>query len=155
MMRSLVRLLMAAGLSLVALSTLAETQWLEAELAGEAFRLERVADPESRRQGLMGRTHLAENEGMLFDFPAGTVPAIWMHNMVISLDLLYLDGDGRIAYIFADVPPCASLPCDVYQASEPLRFVLELAAGSAERLKLQRGQRLDLGAALEQPVPDY
>lgn len=152
-MRVLRYMLAVLGLALLSLSSFAAEHWLEVELGGERFRLERVADPESRRQGLMGRTELPDNEGMLFDFPAGTEPAIWMHNMVISLDLLYLDDDGRIAYIFANVPPCASQPCDVYQASEPLRFVLELSAGSAERLGLERGQVLDLGGALQQPVP--
>ena len=96
---------------------------------------------------------LAEDEGMLFDFPPGTRPAIWMRNMVIALDLVYLDGQARITHIFANVPPCEAMPCDVYQADRALRFVLELAAGSVQRLNLEVGQQLDLGVAMDFAQP--
>lgn len=130
----------------------AEGQWWNVRLGQETFRLQRVADPESRRQGLMGRA-LSADEGMLFDFPAGTVPAIWMRNMRISLDLLYVDDQGRIADIFAEVPPCRSMPCTIYRADRALRFVLELPAGTVDRLQLAEGQALHLEALLALPVP--
>lgn len=130
----------------------AEGDWWAVQLEQETFRLQRVADPDSRRQGLMGR-ELATDEGMLFDFPAGTVPAIWMRNMRISLDLLYVDDHGRIANIFSRVPPCRSMPCEIYRADRPLRFVLELPAGTVERLGLLQGHLLELDALLALPVP--
>ncbi|HSP31195.1 MAG TPA: DUF192 domain-containing protein, partial [Halomonas sp.] len=91
--------------------------------------------------------------GMLFDFPSGTVPAIWMRNMNISLDLVYIDELGQIANIFASVPPCRSMPCDIYRAERPLRFVLELPAGTAERLDLALGQQLPMDELRALPVP--
>lgn len=128
-------------------------QRLELDLAGVGFDIEYVADPDSRRQGLMGRDALPPRTGMLFDFPEGTRPAIWMRNMTISLDLLYIDEDGRITQIFREVPPCRVMPCEIYHADQPLRFVLEVPAGTADSLQLVVGQELALGGLSAQPAP--
>ena len=113
-------------------------------LGNTAFELTYVADPDSRRQGLMGVSDLPFGTGMLFDFPAGTQPAIWMRNMLISLDLVFVADSGQIRHVFAEVPPCAELPCALYQAAQPLRWVIELPAGSAARLGLEEGDQLDM-----------
>ena len=128
---------------------------IEARLAGQAFELELAAAPESRRQGLMGRTELAPGTGMLFDFPAGTRPAIWMRNMQIALDLLFVDEQARLVHVFAQVPPCADLPCDIYEADRPLRFVIEVPAGTAHELGLRPGDQLDLGGHQVSPAPPF
>ncbi|MEL0166611.1 MAG: DUF192 domain-containing protein [Pseudomonadaceae bacterium] len=120
-------------------------------LADTEFVMEVVADPDSRRQGLMGREELPFGTGMLFDFPEGTRPAIWMRNMVISLDLVFVAADGRIAHLFPRVPPCADLPCAIYQADGPLRWVLELPAGTVDKLGLKVGDNLDLSVLPPQP----
>ena len=145
-----IRYLMAAGALLVSMSSVqAATQTIR--LADTEFSMEVVADPESRRVGLMGREALPFGTGMLFDFPEGTRPAIWMRNMVISLDLVFVAGDGRIAHLFPDVPPCPDLPCAVYQADGPLRWVMELPAGSVQKLGLKVGDNLDLSTLPSEP----
>lgn len=131
----------------------AQAEPLQVELGGELFELELVDDPASRRQGLMGRDYLAANEGMLFDFPPDTTPAIWMRNMLISLDLLFVDEQSRLVKIFAEVPPCAATPCDIYRVERPMRFVIELPAGTAARLGLEAGMPLDLGPVSKRPAP--
>lgn len=146
-------LLLAALLSLAPLAFAEEGERLEVELGGERFTLEVVDDEASRNQGLMGREELGATEGMLFDFPAGTRPAIWMRNMLISLDLLFVDEQGRLQQIFREVPPCQSMPCEIYRADRPLRFVIEVPAGTAERLGLNEGDQLQLGTRLSTPVP--
>lgn len=128
---------------------------IEVPLGDEIFELEVVDDQASREKGLMGREALGENEGMIFDFPKGTRPAIWMRNMVISLDLLFLDEQGTIVQIFQRVPPCQAMPCEIYKAEQPLRFVIEVAAGTASRLGLEPGQQIDLGTRLATPVPAF
>lgn len=145
-----------AGVLLAALTASAAVQALDRiklELGGAHFELEYVADPQSRRLGLMGRSSLPAGTGMLFDFPDGTTPAIWMRNMQISLDLVYIDANGTIAQIYPRVPPCQAMPCEVYQASRPLRFVLELPAGTAAEQGLAVGQRVPLGTLLQKPAP--
>jgi uncharacterized protein len=119
-------------------------------LGSQVFQFSVADDPETRRQGLMGR-ELAPQTGMLFDFPQGTRPAIWMHNMQISLDLLFVDAEGRIQHLFAEVPPCRQTPCNIYQASEPLRYVLEVPAGTAQALGLKQGDQLDMSRLPSSP----
>ena len=53
---------------------------------------------------------------------------------------------GEIRHVFAEVPPCAELPCALYQATQPLRWVIELPAGSVARLGLEEGDQLDMSA---------
>src|SRR5690606_39967227 len=101
----------------------------------------------------MEREALPAGSGMLFDFPPGATPAIWMRNMRISLDLLFVDGQAAIQRIFHSVPPCEELPCEIYQEQHPLRFVIELPAGTADRLGLQVGDVLDLGGRERTPAP--
>ncbi|WP_218573000.1 DUF192 domain-containing protein [Pseudomonas sp. gcc21] len=131
----------------------AHAEPLEVMLGGERFYLEVVDDPASRRQGLMGREFLAPDEGMLFDFPSSTTPAIWMRNMLISLDLLFVDEQSRLVKVFTDVPPCDAPPCDIYRVERPIRFVIEVAAGTADRLGLESGMVLNLGRITRQPAP--
>lgn len=131
----------------------AQGQTLEAVIGGEPHRLELVADPASRQQGLMGRSSLAQATGMLFDFPADTRPAIWMRHMRMALDLLFVDEQAQLVHIYHEVPPCLQLPCTFYQADQPVRFVIELAPGSAQRLQLQVGDRVGLAGREQQPPP--
>lgn len=125
------------------------------EMGGKNFQLEYVADPESRRQGLMGRGSLAVDGGMLFDFPQGTQPRIWMRNMQISLDLLFVDNHGHVVDIYQQVPPCLSMPCEVYPASRPLRFVIEVPAGTVELLQLESGMQVTMPDILQRPAPNH
>lgn len=134
---------------------LAAQELIQARIGVELFRLELAADPDSRRQGLMEREALPAGSGMLFDFPSGATPAIWMRNMRISLDLLFVDGQAAIQRIFHSVPPCEELPCEIYQEQHPLRFVIELPAGTADRLGLQVGDVLDLGGRERTPAPSF
>ena len=138
-----IRHMVALTACFIAAQVSASPSELQLTLGTQLFRFDVAADPQTRRQGLMGQ-ELAENTGMLFDFPEGTRPAIWMRNMHISLDLLFVSASGRIEHIFANVAPCAQLPCSIYQAAAPLRYVLEVPAGTAQRLDLKRGQRLDM-----------
>ncbi len=128
---------------------------IEARLAGQLFQLELAIKPDIRRHGLMERDALASNTGMLFDFPEGTRPAIWMRNMLIPLDLLFVDEDARVAHIFSEVPPCSAPPCAIYRADEPLRFVIEVPAGTAAELDLKPGDQLDLGGHQLSPPPPF
>ncbi len=152
-MRTVLVLMIAGWLTTASSWVAAELPRLALPLGDELFQLELVDDPVSRQQGLMGRGSLDTNGGMLFDFPAGTRPAIWMRNMLISLDLLFVDDQGQLVQIFEQVPPCQAMPCPIYRAEQPLRFVIELAAGSAERLGLQPGAQLELGELTLRPAP--
>ena len=103
------------------------------------FEVELASTPEQRRQGLMFRESLAADQGMLFDF-GDTVPVtMWMRNTLIPLDMLFIDADGRIARIVADTEPLSDA---VIGSGDPVRAVLELAAGTSAELGIAIGDRV-------------
>lgn len=104
-----------------------------------------LTGPEQQR-GLMQRTELAADRGMLFPFDRPQPLTFWMFGTLIPLDILWMDSGRRIVFISANTPPCRSpdaSTCPVYGPREPTQFVLELGAGEAARLGLRLGDRLD------------
>ncbi|MEW5895049.1 MAG: DUF192 domain-containing protein [Candidatus Omnitrophota bacterium] len=105
------------------------------------FSVEIADDPEEQAMGLMFRETLAEDAGMLFVFDRDDRYFFWMKNTFIPLDLMWLDKDMKVAYIEENVPPCQNDPCPSYGPSIPARYVLELNAGTVQRLGLKTGNQ--------------
>lgn len=105
-----------------------------------AFAVEIAETPEQRARGLMYREELAADHGMLFDFGSDQPVSFWMKNTPLSLDMIFVRGDGRVAEIAADTTPFSLAAVD---SDEPVRFVLEVVAGTAARLGLKPGDRLE------------
>jgi len=94
-----------------------------------------IADTdELRARGLMFRHFLPEDKAMLFDYQPPRPVAMWMKNTNISLDMLFIREDGTIAAIAQDTVPQS---LDTISVQEPVRGVLELAAGTVKRLGLR------------------
>ncbi len=106
------------------------------------FHVEIAETAQERQQGLMFRTHLPKDQGMLFIQPEAAPAAFWMKNTYIPLDLLYFDSAGRLLEIHADVPPCITPSCPAYVSKGPIKYILEINAGNARRLGLQPSARL-------------
>ena len=119
------------------------------ELRGQRIQVELATDDASRQHGLMMRTELAANHGMLFVFPHSGPQAFWMKNTLISLDILYFDTDRRLVSMQLDVPPCRADPCPTYPSEAPALYVLELSAGSAQRMGVHRGDELKVMGEIE------
>ena len=109
-----------------------------------AFSAEVVADDLSRAQGLMNRTHLAAGSGMLFVFRHSDQRWFWMKNTLIPLDILFFDSSRKLVSMQTDVPPCRQDPCPTYPSGKPARYVLELAAGTAARIRARIGDQLSI-----------
>ena len=89
-----------------------------------------VADTaEERGVGLMHRTELAPDRGMLFDYATTRQATMWMKNTLISLDMFFAESDGRIVTIAERTTPLSEKRI---RSGRPVRFVLEMIAGSAE-----------------------
>lgn len=100
-----------------------------------------VADtPLKREYGLMCRTSLGPERGMLFDFgaPAEDV-SFWMRNTLIGLDIVYIRPDGRVLSIARRAAPLDERPLP---AGGVVRAVLEIPAGRAASLGLKPGDRV-------------
>lgn len=108
-------------------------------LAGHRFHVEIVANEAARERGLMHRTHLAADHGMLFIYPDAQIRLFWMKNTLIPLDILFFDAHKRFINVSADTPPCKADPCPTYASTAPARYVLELKAGTAKHLSLHAG----------------
>jgi uncharacterized membrane protein (UPF0127 family) len=109
--------------------------------AGAAVDAEIVRSPHDTQRGLMYRTSLAQNRGMLFDLGAREDHKFWMHNTCIPLDLLYVDEDGAIVGIVENAP---TLNDDARGVGCPSRYVLEVNAGWARRHGVKAGQHLEM-----------
>ena len=99
-----------------------------------------IADTDAERaKGLMFRKELPEGQGMLFDFHREQDVAMWMQNTYISLDMLFIRGDGRILSIAENTEP---LSTRVISSGGPVRGVLEVIAGTTRKLGLAPGDRV-------------
>lgn len=114
------------------------------ELHGQRFSVEFATDDASREHGLMMRTTLAPDHGMLFVFSYQAPQAFWMKNTLIPLDILYFDTDRRLVSTQLNVPPCKADPCPVYPSNAPARYVLELSAGTVNRTGVKVGDELKI-----------
>ena len=104
--------------------------------------VEVASDQLTRAQGLMFRSSLGNDRGMLFVFPETAVYPFWMKNTLIPLDIVWIDEGGAIVHIARDVPPCKADPCPNYPPKAAARYVLELAGGQAAARGLGVGDRL-------------
>ena len=109
---------------------------------GKTLQVEVARTQEKRALGLMFRTALAEDRGMLFVFDRPGLYRFWMKNTLIPLDMVWLDDRKRIIYIEYQVPPCKVDPCPVYGPTADSLYVLEVISGVASREKLRVGQTL-------------
>jgi uncharacterized membrane protein (UPF0127 family) len=103
------------------------------------FEVELASTAAEQSRGLMFRTEMGANEGMVFPFKPHRMASFWMRNTVIGLDIIFVGPDGRIINIEADAIPYDELPLE----SDGLAAaVLELNAGRAAQLGIKPGDRV-------------
>ena len=113
---------------------------LHTETGDYRFNVEVVDTPESRAQGLMFRTELADDAGMLFDFKEEREVSFWMQNTLIPLDMIFVGTDGVIDTIHVNARPQdpTSIPSEV-----PVQFVLEIPGGRSVEIGLKPGDTME------------
>lgn len=107
---------------------------------GGALQVSLADTSELRAAGLSNR-EAVPHDGMLLQWDTPGRHPIWMSEMRFALDIVWLDADGRVVSVLADVPPCTAAPCPLYgpAGSEESTAVLELAAGKAATYGLTVG----------------
>ncbi len=113
------------------------------------FNVEVVDTPETRVQGLMFRTELADDAGMLFDFKEEREVSFWMQNTLIPLDMIFVGADGIVDTIHVNARPQdpTSIPSQV-----PVQFVLEIPGGRSVEIGLKPGDRMDHDRIVAEPA---
>ena len=150
---SMLMVLVCAALGGCAQSTATPTHE-RVTIRGEVFLLELAITEHARTQGLMHRTELAPDGGMLFIFPRPEVRSFWMANCLIDIDLIFLDARGRITALHrmkAEPPRREDEDIIDYESrmkphwsGMPAQFAIELQAGSLDRLGLSLEERIEL-----------
>lgn len=103
------------------------------------FKVEVAATGEEQNKGLMFRRAMGADEGMIFPINPPRGASFWMRNTVISLDLIFVAPDGRIANIAADAIPYNEQPL---LSEGPVKAVLELNGGRARALGIAPGDKV-------------
>lgn len=108
--------------------------------ATHSFSVELALTPEEQRQGLMYRRELAEDAGMLFFYPACARAAFWMKNTYIPLDMIFIRANGVIGHIAENTTPLSEA---TISSNGPVKGVLEVIGGTAKRLGIAAGDRVE------------
>ena len=103
------------------------------------FHVEVARTGEEQARGLMFRTVVPKDSGMLFPFGEARPASFWMKNTLVPLDMLFIRSDGTIARIAADTKPQT---LDLVDSGEPVIAVLELAGGVAASRRIAAGDRV-------------
>ena len=111
---------------------------------GQIIHAELATTPAQMQRGLMFRTSLAADRGMLFVYQQEGNYPFWMFQTLIPLDMIWMDSRRHIIEISADTPPCKTdeSQCPNYGGHEPAQFVLELNGGAAAKYHLKIGDEI-------------
>jgi len=114
---------------------------IEPKTGGQAHAFEiEVADNEQEKAlGLMFRTELADNHGMLFPYKESRAVSMWMRNTYIPLDMLFIAADGTVSRIEENAEPLSDRIID---SGAPIIAVLEIAGGVSRRLGIKAGDKV-------------
>ncbi len=112
----------------------------DATFGGVSLKLEYATTTPVQERGLGGRSSIPDHYGMLFVFGTASRYGFWMKDMLVPIDIFWLDGSLRVVSVSRDVSP-STYP-DVFYPPVPVRFVLETAAGFARANNIATGTPL-------------
>jgi uncharacterized membrane protein (UPF0127 family) len=115
--------------------------------SGKVLQVEVMVKDEDRAMGLMFRSSLPLDRGMLFLFEQSDFHGIWMKNCKFPIDILWLDEQKKIVHVEEKAAPCKADPCPVYVPLRRASWVIELNAGQASR------EKAVVGAAVSFTLP--
>ncbi|MDF2378915.1 MAG: DUF192 domain-containing protein [Candidatus Gracilibacteria bacterium] len=96
-----------------------------------------------KQEGLMNRTEMDNDQGMLFVYETEQDMAFWMKNTLIPLDIIFIGSNQKIVDILT-MQPCKKDPCPSYPADAPAQYALEVNEGMASEWGLEIGDLLTL-----------
>ena len=100
------------------------------------FNIELAISPQERSKGLMNRSNIRQNEGMLFIYPKNQIIKMWMKNTLIPLDMIFINNSGKIIDIFKMTIPKDLTPIG---PEVKLKGVLEINGGLTSYLNINKG----------------
>jgi uncharacterized protein len=119
-------------------AVMAKTLTIETAKGSYKFAIEIAGTEQQRERGLMFRKELPEGTGMLFNFHAERPVTFWMKNTYVPLDMIFIHADGTVASVGKGVP----LSEELIPSNEPVLAVLEVIAGTAQKIGLKPGDKV-------------
>jgi len=100
---------------------------------------------QEQRRGLQGISHLQDNEGMFFIYDKSDFLNYWMKDMLISIDIIFINQHHEIVKIYKNIPPCKSVAssCLNYPSKELAQYVLEIKGGVSEKYGFEVGDMVE------------
>jgi len=115
----------------------------------DCFDIAIADDDKERARGLMYYENLKSSEGMLFIFDEEGEHAIWMKNMLMPLDMIWINEIGEIVFMYQNAQPCPAdagvesyCPSIINNNNKPAKYVLEVNAGAIQSIELREGDRI-------------
>jgi len=112
---------------------------------GKRYMAEVSRTPAEKARGLMYRQRLRQDSCMFFVYEQDSYHSIWMKNCLISLDVAWIDADGKVVEIAENVPPCSPMMgdnCPSYGGNTLSRHFIEFGAGTFKRIGLKVGDQV-------------
>lgn len=105
-----------------------------------AIEIETAENEDEWAMGLMYRTTMAENQGMLFIFPNEDFHTFWMQNTVLPLDIIFVNAKKEIIKIHKNTVPFQESPS--YDSDKPAMYAVEVNAGYCDKFKIKEGDKI-------------
>lgn len=139
--------LLSGGLIVLTAVSQAGADMPKVKIGENVIKLEIASTPDAIERGLMYRTSLPEDQGMVFLFVPPQPVKFWMYHTLIPLDMCFIY-EGKIVKLFQEVPPCHSanpIDCPTYPKEDPgilVTQVVELNGGYAKRHGIKEGDKV-------------
>jgi uncharacterized membrane protein (UPF0127 family) len=117
-------------------------------ISQQKFNVELADTPAKQVQGLSGRESLGESEGMLFILPETSTPGFWMLDMKFPIDIIWIKDQQIVDWVSA-WPVSAGEQLPIYYPPQPVNQVLEIKAGYADKIGIQKGENITYSEDLD------
>ncbi len=112
---------------------------LRGDFGTASFSVEIADDAGERAQGLMNRPSMPTGQGMLFIYDRPQPVSFWMRNTLIPLDMIFVDGTGRVTQVHEEAVPLDETPIP---GGDGVLVVLEINGGLADRIGIEEGAEM-------------
>jgi len=108
------------------------------------FEVDLAVSLGEKEKGLMFKSEMDINRGMLFVYDKEGIYSFWMKNTMIPLDIIWINAESEVVYINTYTQPCEVENCLSVNPEKNAKYVLEINAGMADKIGLKVGDKIDL-----------
>ena len=118
----------------------------------KCFNIELAVTEQERTIGLMNRTFLDADKGMLFIFPSEGIYSFWMKDTLIPLDMIWINTDYEIVHIKENALPCnlftkklnqKNEECEIFTPNKEAKYVLEINSGLSKKYDIKVNDKIN------------